>query len=128
MSRSYSNPASVVDVITKRIKTNGIIWVVIAAIQIMMGLAGAIWVLIVGILNMVSALQDLNYCSEFPKRPVGIVAKMRPITGDIITLLYNLIFGGVIGVVGSIYYLVSVRGYVLENEKTFLEIENQYIN
>ena len=49
---------------------------------------------------------------------------MKPLTGPIITLIYNLLIGGVIGVAGSIYYFAAVRGYVMENEQAFLELEH----
>ena len=114
---------SVVDVISKRVKTNGIIWIVVAAIQILLGLVGAWFLLIVGVLNLISSIQDLKYSKAFPQNPTGIIAKVKPLAGPIITLIYNLLIGGVIGVIGSVYYLVAVRGYVLENEQAFLEIE-----
>ena len=44
----------------------------------------------------------------------------------IITLVYNLIFGGVIGVGGSIYYLVAIRKFVLGNKERFALIEKQH--
>lgn len=118
-----NNKPSVVDVVSKRIKTNGIIWIVVAAIQILLGLVGAWFLLLVGVLNLVSSIQDLKYSKAFPKNPTGIIAKVKPLAGPIITLIYNLLIGGVIGVIGSVYYLVAVRGYVLENEQAFLEIE-----
>ncbi|MDO4757371.1 MAG: zinc ribbon domain-containing protein, partial [Parabacteroides sp.] len=127
-SNSFVKTNSVVDVISQRIKTNGIIWIVIGVIQIILGISVNWLLLIVGVLNLISSIQDLNYSQSFPKNPVGIVAKVKPLTSSIITLIYNLLIGGVIGVAGSIYYLVAVRGYVLENERTFCEIENQCIS
>lgn len=118
--------ASIVDTITQRIKTNGIIWIVIAGIQILMGISFNWILLIVGVLNLISSIQDLNYSKAFADNPVGIVAKMKPLGGAIVVLIYNLVIGGIIGVVGSIYYLIAVRGFVLENEQAFLEIENQH--
>ncbi len=120
-----SASTSIVDTITQRIKINGIIWIVIAGIQILMGISFNWIFLIVGALNLISSIQNLNYSKNFPNNPVGIVAKMKPLVGAIVVLIYNLIIGGIIGIAGSIYYLVAVRGYVLENEQAFLEIENQ---
>ncbi len=122
---SVEGSLSIVDTVTKRIKTNGIIWMVIAGFQILLGISVNWFCLIVGVLNLISAIQDLNFSKQFLDKPIGIVAKMKPIGGAIVVLIYNLFVGGIIGVVGSIYYLVSVRGYVLENEQAFLEIENQ---
>ena len=117
--------ASIVDTITQRIKTNGIIWIAIAVIQILMGISFNWILLVVGVLNLISSIQDLNYSKDFPNNPVGIVTKMKPLGRAIIVLIYNLVIGGIVGVAGSIYYLVAVRGYVLENEQAFLEIEDK---
>lgn len=120
----FSPSQDIVNTITQRIHTNGIIWIVIATIQILLGVF-ANWIfLIVGVLNLVSSIQDINYSKSFPLNPIGIVSKMKPLTGPIITLIYNLLIGGVIGVAGSIYYFVAVRGYVMENEQGFLELEH----
>lgn len=118
---------SIVRGVSQRIKINGIIWVVIGITQILWGLFVNWYVLVVGVMNIVSAVQDLNYSRLFPQNPVGIVDKVKPLVSSIVVLAYNLFFGGVIGVTGSVYYLVAVRGYVVENEKLFLEIENQQI-
>lgn len=127
-SQAGFNPISspsIVDTISHRIKTNGIIWIVIAGIQILLGLAIDWFMLIVGVLNLISAIQDIKFSKKFPYNPVGIVAKVKPLGGAIVTLIYNLVIGGIIGVAGSIYYLFAVRGYVLENKQAFLEIESQ---
>lgn len=125
----HSAPATsqdIVSTISRRIHTNGIIWCVIGAVQILLGLSASWILLIVGALNLISAIQDINFGKSFPGNPVGIVNKVRPLTGAIITLVYNLLIGGVIGIIGSIYYFVAVRSFVLENEQAFLEIENSH--
>lgn len=127
-SNPFAESRNIVATISQRIQINGIIWCVIAGLQILSGIAVNWVLLIIGALNLVSAIQDLNYSKSFPQRPVGIVAKVRPLTGPIITLVYNLVFGGVIGVAGSVYYFLAVRGYVLENEQAFLEVENSQLS
>ena len=124
----FSSNPNIVNTISQRIQMNGIIWIVIGAIQIILGIFANWVMLIVGVLNLISAMQDINYSKSFSLTPVGIVNKVKPLTGAIITLIYNLLIGGVIGVAGSIYYFVAVRGYVLENEQAFLEIENLHNN
>ena len=119
---------TIVNTIAQRYQINGIIWIVIAVIQLLLGISGVWTALVVGVLNLVSAVQDVNYSKNLPAAPIGIVDKVTPLTGTIITLAYNLVIGGVIGVAGSIYYLVAIRGYVLENREAFLEIERQYTN
>ena len=114
--------------LAKRLKTNGIIWIVIGVLQIFMGMTTLfledyltpIFLMAVGVLNIVSATKDIKYSSELIYAPAGIVQKFEPVTGPIITMAYNLIFGGVIGVVGSIYYFVGLRGFVMENKNAFL--------
>lgn len=122
-----NSPQELVDTITQRIHINGIIWIVIAVIQILVGISFRWGVLIVGILNLFSALSDLKFSKNYSTKPVGLINRVKPIVGAIIVLVYNLLIGGVIGVAGSIYYLVGVRQYVLENESVFQDIEEKYI-
>ena len=65
----------------------------------------------------------MKYSKTLHENPTGIVAKFEPITGPVITLIYNLIIGGVIGVVGSIYYFVAIRNYVMENKQFFVSLD-----
>lgn len=118
------NANSLLKKLSERIKTNGIIWIVIAVLQIIIGLSGTILPLIVGVLNMISAVKDMNYSKEVLNNPVGIVNNFESITSPVITLVYNLVIGGVIGVVGSLYYFIALRGFVMENKNEFLALEN----
>ena len=97
-----------------KINTNAIIWMVIGVIQIL-----SVVCAIVGILNIMSALKDMKYSKDILNNPTGIVETFEPTTGPIIVLAYNLIFGGVIGVIGSIYYFLGIRGFVMENADYF---------
>lgn len=125
-SNAYISPETLVNTVTQRIKTNSIIWIVIGSLQILIGIFN--WLLlVVGILNLVSAIYDLKFTKSFADKPVGIIAKVKPIGGTIAVLIYNLLIGGVVGVLAVVYYFIAVRSYVLENESTFLEIEQQYI-
>lgn len=65
----------------------------------------------------------MRYSKTLLENPNGIVAKFEPITAPIITLVYNLVIGGVIGVVGSIYYFVAIRNYVMENKQFFASLD-----
>ena len=111
--------ATLLNTLSQRVNTNGIIWLVIGILQILGGLFINWFLLIVGVLNIVSSVQDMNYSKTVLENPTGIVAKFEPITGPVITLIYNLLIGGVIGVIGSIYYFVAIRNYVMENKQTF---------
>ena len=114
---------SLVNTLAQRVNTNAIIWLVIGALQIIGGIAINWFLLIVGVLNIVSSIQDMNYSKQLPANPTGIVAKFEPLTGPIITLVYNLVIGGVIGVVGSIYYFVAIRNFVMEHRTEFAGLD-----
>lgn len=115
--------SSLISTLAQRMNINGIIWLVIGILQIIGGLAINWFLLIVGVLNIISAVQDMNYSKALPENPTGIIAKFEPLTGPIITLVYNLVIGGVIGVVGSIYYFVAIRNYVMENKQAFASLD-----
>ena len=114
---------ALLNTLAQRLNTNGIIWLVIGILQILGGLFINWFLLIVGVLNIVSAIQDMNYSKTLKVNPVGIVAKFEPIAGPVITLIYNLVIGGVIGVVGSIYYFVGIRNFVMENKQYFASLD-----
>ncbi len=113
---SYNNLLSQ---LSERVKLNGIIWLIIGIIQIVLGMEYGWGLMLVGGLNIASSIQDMNYSKTVLTSPQGIVEHFQSLTVPIIVLVYNLIFGGVIGVAGSVYYLVGVRNFVLSNEKTF---------
>ena len=109
--------------LSQRLNTNGIIWLVIGVLQILGGIFIEWFLLIVGVLNIISSVQDMQYSKTLLEKPSGIVAKFEPLTGPIITLVYNLVIGGVIGVVGSIYSFFAIRNYVMENKQFFASLD-----
>ena len=117
------NPQQLVQQLSQKINTNGIIWIVIGVLQILFGFI-AIFPAIVGVLNIISGVNDMKYSKAILVNPVGIVSKHEPTTSAIITLVYNILVGGVVGVIGSIYYFVAIRGFVMNNKDAFLSLEN----
>ena len=115
--------ATLLNTLSQRLNTNGIIWLVIGILQILGGIFINWFLLIVGVLNIISSVQDMQYSKTLLENPNGIVARFDPITAPIITLVYNLVIGGVIGVVGSIYYFVAIRNYVMENKQFFASLD-----
>lgn len=109
--------------LSQRLNTNGIIWLIIGIIQILGGIFINWFLLIVGVLNIISSVQDMQYSKTMLENSGGIVAKFEPITGPIITLIYNLVIGGIIGVLGSIYYFIAIRNYVMENKQLFASLD-----
>lgn len=114
--------------LASRMKTNGIIWFVIGAFQILLGIYWSWWTLIVGVLNIISGINDMNRSSQITNDPRGIVSEHESVAGPVVTLIYNLLIGGLIGVIGSIYYFVAIRGMVMENKVQFLELERSFTN
>lgn len=100
--------------LSNRIKLNGIIWLIIGILQVC-----TFFFSIVGILNIISSIRDIKTSKNVFTYRVGLVEAYKPITAPVIVLIYNLIFGGVIGVVGSLYYFFCIRGYVMENKEYF---------
>lgn len=113
------DPVQLLQTLSQRLHINGIIWLVIGILQILGGIFWDWWLLIVGVLNVISSIQDMQYSKKVLADPNGIVSKFEPLVGPIITLIYNLVIGGVIGVVGSIYYFVAIRNFVMENRTAF---------
>lgn len=121
--QTASVTTGLLNTLSQRLNTNGIIWLVIGILQILGGIFINWFLLIVGVLNIISSVQDMQYSKTLLENPTGIVAKFEPIVGPIITLVYNLVIGGVIGVIGSIYYFVSIRNYVMENKQFFASLD-----
>lgn len=114
---------ALLNTLSQRLNTNGIIWLVIGILQILGGIFINWFLLIVGVLNIISSVQDMKYSKTLLENSTGIVAKFEPLTGPIITLVYNLVIGGVIGIVGSIYYFIAIRNYVMENKQFFASLD-----
>ena len=119
----HNTQAEIVYTLSSRLKANGIIWLVIASLQIIIGIAGVWFTLIVGVLNIISAISDIKSSKRIRFDQNDIFKTYQPLTGPIITLIYNVVIGGIIGVLGSIYYLVFVRGFVIKNKDQFLALE-----
>ncbi len=133
---------ALIEGLIKKIKLDSYVWFGIAAMQVIIGLynlyvgftlnsfylngttniISGVVVLAIAAVNAITAKKDLDYCKEVPNSPVGIVAKYKPIKGLIITLAYNLLLGGYIGVVGSVFGFLT-RKYVLDHEAEFLALE-----
>ena len=104
---------------------NGVIWIIIGVLQIIFGLWLNWFLLVVGVLNIVSAARDISYSKTVLTDQSEVIKRIEPLAMPIITLIYNFIFGGLIGVVGSIYYLAAIREFVMKNRAFFEPAENR---
>ena len=120
-----NTPRNLLHTLSDRYKINAIIWFIIAGIQVILGITINWILLIVAALNIVAAVQDLNYSKNILIQPQGIVNKEKPLVGSIAVLVYNLFFGGILGVASSIYYFVGIRNFVMTNANAFMALEQQ---
>lgn len=138
----YQNTFGILQQLSSKIKTNAVIWIIIAVFQFIVGLFNmvvgfalnadyedgttniimGIFVILVGVMNMINASRDLKYSKDVLVRPLGIVKRFQPVGNLIGTLIYNLFFGGIIGIVGSIYAFI-LRNFVMTNAAQFEVIE-----
>ena len=100
-------------------QTSGIIWTVVAIIQVIIGLCGAWITLIVAVVNGIFAYNSFQKAKKVRNPYPGMVEEYeKQLTGFICALVYNAILGGVIGIAGNIYDLMT-RNYVLTNRTVF---------
>ncbi len=79
---------------------------------------------VISIVNLCSSFERKRFSKSINEKPVGIVKRYEPFFSYVFSVAYNLIFGGVIGVAGSIYGIMT-RNYVLKNEVAFSKMEEQ---
>lgn len=120
--------------LSNRLKANGVIWICIALLQIAIAFFMVFgyrstyycFMFVVGAANFISAIMDFVYSDKIFKLPCGIVKKYEPLGGPLLTLIYNILFGGIVGIAGWIYYITGVRKYVVDRKDCFLAMENDY--
>lgn len=106
---------TVTKTLSDREKISAIIWIIIGALQIICCVT-----LIAGGWNIYAGIMSLKRANNVLQPWPGIVKSYEDsLTSMIIGLVINLLFGGVIGVAGSIYDLLAIRDYVLKNRKVF---------
>lgn len=108
----------VVKTLAHKVHTESVVWIVIAVFQIL-----SIVGLPVGVYNLIVSIMNLDTSKKILQYPVGIVSSFEPLTGSIVVLCINLFFGAFIGIVGSLYHIFGVRGYVMDNRDAFLRVE-----
>ena len=82
--------------------------------------------LFVTFLNFCFCNSYIEYRDDITERPNKIVEHYEEIEGCLWNILYNVIFGGIVGTIGAVYGFLT-RSFVLGNQEGFKEIEHQYI-
>ena len=114
--------------ISNKEKVGGIIWIVVASIQLLIGLTYNWVTLLIGLWNLMMGITTITNAGKMEQRANNIVeAYEKNLTNIIIFLVVNIFIGGIIGVIGAIYDLV-VRNYVLNNRNVLLGNVNPSYN
>lgn len=137
----YMPQRNILQQLSGKVKANAIIWLVVACLQYLLGIiffigglseeigmlvVQGLFTLAVAVINTIVSVKDFRYSREVLYRPVGIYAKFSPVGGYVGMLIYNIFFGGIIGIAGSIYAFV-VRSFVVNHELQFAQIEQQFM-
>ena len=132
--------SGIVAQLVTKIQTEAKIWKIVAIVQAVAGAltivlnlingmieAALYGVLILGIafLNFKNSKKDLEYAEEVKRNPVGIVAKYEPMKDLIAAIIYNVLVGAAVGVVGCVFGFMT-RKFVVDNKQSFLELENSF--
>ncbi|MCL2867225.1 MAG: hypothetical protein FWF47_05640 [Clostridia bacterium] len=134
--------------ISSRLNTNGIIWYVLGVLQMISAIgvlitaivlmftipelgigcliSGAI-VLCVALSNIQFGKKDMKLSSIIRHTPVEIISKYQNAGPFIKSLILNLFFGGIIGIIGSIMEL-TLRSFIMANSYQLQMIEEEYIS
>lgn len=101
--------------LSEREKLSAIIWLVIGILQVL-----SIAFFVSGAWNIYAAITRFKQAQAVLNPWKGIVKSYDNwMSNIIIGLVINLIFGGMFGVLGSLYDMFAVRGYVLSNRKVY---------
>ena len=101
-----------------RLKINALLWSIIGMLQMT-----SIIFWLTGMINIAGAFDDYNFGDEILRSPYNIVKRHKPLARPIIILIWNFIFGGMWGIVGSIYYFAIIRSFVMRNKEYFELLE-----
>lgn len=96
--------------------------VAIAIVGMITLLVIGVFVLVTCIFNFVGAGRTFQYIKQIQQYPVGIVAHFMPSGKTIGLLILNILWGGVIGIIGSVFALVA-RSFVQNNSAQFMALE-----
>lgn len=114
------------EILTIREKAVGIVWLVVAVLQALLafylfdnswqwGEYSWISVAVIAIWNVSGAYQSFQRARRVEARISGIVAEYREtFTSNVVCIVFNLVFGGFIGVVGGVFGLLN-RDYAMRN-------------
>lgn len=106
--------------IASKEKISGILWIIIACLQILLGLEINLDFIFIGVYNIIIGILRLNLANKIRADKVPDIIKKynEAIISSIIFGFINFFGGGIIGV-AAVGYDIYVRNYVLKNKKIF---------
>lgn len=102
-----------------RLDASAIIWAITGVLQIVAGVYLEKCLIVAGVFNVIYALNNSAYSQNLLKCPSEIISKFKPLLLPFFILFYNVAFGAGVGVIGSFYYFVFIRRFVMKNKKYF---------
>ncbi|MBQ4528593.1 MAG: zinc ribbon domain-containing protein [Clostridia bacterium] len=134
-NHSVWNAYRLMEGLAQKVRIEGIIWLVVGIAQIVISimilsdcsddtyyLIYALVLIIIAINNFNVARQSFNNAKIFETEPRGIVEAYGNPGEDVASLMYNLIIGAAVGVIGSIYGII-IRKHVKDNALRYREAE-----
>ena len=73
----FGDENTMINTLAQRLNTNGIIWLVIGILQIVGGFMINWFLLIVGVLNIISSVQDMQYSKKCQKIQLGSLRSLN---------------------------------------------------
>lgn len=104
--------------LSQKLDTYGTVAIAIGIFQILT-LVG----LFMGVMNIYAGITNKKSAKLLLDDPRDIIKRYSPAGGPILLLVFNLFLGAFIGIIAVIYWMVAVRGYVLDNREEFERID-----
>ena len=126
---SWQSTQDIIDTIRKLELASGIVWSIIAGVQILVAVMCLIVpfmtfsiemmaLLIAGVWNILAALSRFNRAKQIKARKASVVASYESVTQLVIIAIVNLLLGAVIGALWVIIDFI-IRDKVLRNRHLF---------
>lgn len=121
----FQNGIHVIHKISSKEKISTGIWVGIACVQALLGFIfhfawlAALW-------NFLACFMNYRFIKKMNVYPVGVYTHYNDLLFSIIsTMIFNIVVGGIIGVIGGIYDL-TIRSYAMQNKEALLCVDAVY--
>ena len=108
--------------VVRRMRASAVVWIIIAGFQILLGIPLLLFgiglsMIACGGWNIYASVTRLNTADLFKREPQRIYPYYeKSLDSIVIFLVINVLFGGVIGVIGSICDLL-IRSYVVSHKE-----------